>query len=36
MSTDRKIHSSLLGVLITAAAALLCVVIDYLTKEETP
>ena len=35
MKTDRNIHNSILGVLIIAAAALLCVVIDYLTKEET-
>ena len=34
MNTDRKIHNSVLGVLITAAAALICVVIDHLTKEE--
>ena len=34
MKTDRSIHNSVLGVLITAAAALICVVIDYLTKEE--
>lgn len=29
----REIWSSFLGVLIAAAAALLCAVIDYLTKE---
>ena len=34
MKSDRNIHNGFLGVLITAAAALICVVIDYLTKEE--
>lgn len=35
MKAKRNIHSSFLGVLITAAAALICAVIDHLTKEET-
>lgn len=30
----REIHNNFLGVLITAAAALVCAVIDYLAKEE--
>ena len=34
MKTDKNIRNSFLGVLITAAAALICAVIDYLTKEE--
>ena len=34
MKTDRNIHNSLLGVLITAAAALICAVVDHLIKEE--
>ena len=33
MKTDKEIGKSLLGVLITAAAALICVVIDYLAEE---
>lgn len=34
MKMDRNIHNTFLGVLITAAAALICAVIDHLTKEE--
>lgn len=35
MKTDKNIHNSFLGILITTAAALICAVIDYLTKEDT-
>ncbi len=35
MKTDKNIGNTLLGVLITAMAALICAVIDHLTKEET-
>ena len=35
MKADKSIHNSVLGVLITVAAALICVVIDYLTKDES-
>ena len=34
MKSDRDIHNSFLAVLISAAAAVICVVIDHLTKEE--
>lgn len=33
MKTGKGIGNSILGVLITAAAALICVVIDYLAEE---
>ena len=33
MKSDRDIHNSVLAVPISAAAALICVVIDHLTKE---
>lgn len=32
----KDIQSSILGVLIAAAAALICAAIDYLAKEEQP
>lgn len=34
MKKSRNIRNSVLGVVITAAAALICAVIDHLTKEE--
>ncbi len=36
MGMKREIWSSFLGVMVAAAAALLCAVIDHLTKEEQP
>ena len=36
MKTDGNIRNSFLAVLISAAAALICAVIDHLTKEENP
>ena len=34
MKADRNIRNGFLGILISAAAALICAVIDYLTQEE--